>query len=155
MSDLGFGLSPFGTSIFGYGTTTSLNSSTAKLFLKSDGSRGNVAKIDAVTGDFVLDEFGNKVGDDSVNQMMYLALRTSKNSSALLNFGIDLSSIKTITDGVNLKITLFINDAVKHLTDKNLVSIENVIIERTKDTGLAINVKWKNLTSNELNTFKF
>ena len=157
MSDeLGFGASGFGNSIFGFGTPASTNSSTAKIFIKSDGTRGNCAKLDPYTGDYVLDSAGNPVGDDSVNQMVYLALRTTKNSSALLNFGIDISKIKTITDNVQLKFQLAVKNAVKHLTDRQLISIlsVDVFFPPNMPTALQVKVMFKNLTNNEVNTFK-
>lgn len=156
MSDVGFGLSGFGNSIFGFGTPGSTNSSTAKIFIKSNGTRGNAAKIDPQTGDFILDDAGNVVGDDSINQMVYMALRTTKNTSVLLNFGIDISKIRTITDNVKMKFQLAVNDAVKHLTDKRLITIlsVDVISILNMPTSLQVVVTFKNLTNNEINSFK-
>lgn len=155
-NNLGFGLSKFGLSIFGFGDTIHGNTTTAKLFLKPDGAKGNAIKIDPSTGDFVFDANGNPVGDNSVNQMVYLALKTTYNSSALLNFGIDISNIKTITSNLDLKFKLAVNAAVKHLTDRNLITIISVDVSTipNKPTAVQVNVKWRDQTSGEINSIK-
>jgi len=156
MSDIGFGLCGFGTSVYGFGTPGTANSTTAKLFIKEDGTRGNTIKIDPNSGDYVLDDNGIPMGDNSINQMVYLALKTTKNSSALLNFGIDIASIKTVGDNVKLKFTLAVNDAVKHLTDRRLISIVSVDVVQlmNKPGAIQVTVKWKDLTNGEVNAFK-
>lgn len=155
-NDLGLGVSGLGTSIFGYGSLISTNTTTAKLFLKTDGTIGNAIKIDPLTGDYVLDSNGNPVGDNSINQMVYLAFKTTRNSSALLNFGIDISKIRTITDNVNLKFQLAVNQAVKHMTDRNLIKIISVDVSQINNlpNTLKVLVKWKDLTNGETNSFK-
>ena len=153
---LGFGLSPFGSSVYGFGQAASVDSTTAKLFLKPDGTRGNAAKIDPYTKDYVLDDNGNIVGDNSVNQMVYLALRTTKNSSVLLGFGIDISKIKTVTDNVNVKFQLAVNEALKHMTDKKLISNVTVKVNKIGQLpgALEVIVNWRDNTNGETNVFK-
>lgn len=154
--DLGYGLSGFGNSIFGYGTPGVSDSSAAKMFIKSDGTKGNVAKIDFSTGDYVLDAGGNPVGDNSVNQMVYLALKTTKNSSSLRNFGIDLLSIKTVTENIKLKFNLAVSSALKHMTDRKLISIISVDVNQiiNKPGAITVNVKWRDETSGDINSIK-
>lgn len=155
-SDIGLGLCAFGTSVYGFGTPGVSNSTTAKLFIKPDGTRGNVAMIDPQTGDYVLDVNGIPVGDNSINQMMFLALRTTRNSSALLNFGIDISKIKTITPNIQLKFQLAVNDAVAHLIARNLVTITSVSVTNllNKPTSIQVMVNWKDNSNGEVNAFK-
>ncbi len=156
LTDLGFGYAGFGLSHFGYGTPAAINSSTKALFKKLDGTYGNCGLIDPLTGDDVLDDSGNPIGDNSINQMVYLALRTTRNSSVLLNFGIDIKNIKTITDNIKLKFQLAVNDAVKHLTDRKLITITLVEVTEimNKPGAIQVLVNWKDNSNGEINSFK-
>jgi len=152
--NLYLGQSGLGSSQYGYGSPASINSTTAKLFRKVDGTYGNVAKTNPNTGDYVLDANGNNVGDDSVNQMVFLALRTIKNSSSVANFGFDFKA-KVISDSAELKIKLAVNDTLKNLITKKLIILNSVEVNRATVSGLEITVKWTNTSSSEQNTFKF
>jgi hypothetical protein len=156
MLDKGIGLFPLGLFPLGYGQSGSTTSVTSKLFIKSDGSQGNVAKIDSLTGDYVLDDHGNAIGDNSLNQMVYLGLKTTINTSCLLNFGLDIENIKTISPNIQLKFKLAVNSAVKHLIDRKLISIVSidVINIQNKPGAIQVFVNYKDLTTNETNKIK-
>lgn len=152
----GAGLMPFGSIHCGFGIPSQLNSSTAKVYIKRDGTQGNAALIDPKTGDYVLDEFGNTVGDDSINQMVYLAFNTLYNSSSVPNFGfpIDISN-SVITDGLINRIKLAVFKTVKHMTDAKVITIISVNVKRATQTGLEVIVQWRNNSTNEINVFTF
>lgn len=153
---LGFGAAPFGSSPAGYGLPSFVNSSTAKLWIKENGEQGNCAKIDPLTGDYVLDENGNSVGEDSINQMVYLAFSTILNSSIINGFGIDLNVTDyNMSTNILQRCKLAVMKAVKHLTDRNVISIVSVDVNKISGTGVEIKVNWRNNSTGEINEFTF
>jgi hypothetical protein len=152
----GAGYAGVGSSRVGFGTPTMINSSTAKVYIKADGTQGNCAMIDPLTGDYVLDDYGNSVGDDSVNQMVYLAFKTLFNSSAVDGFGLDIDVTNSvINDNTNLKVKLAVMKAVKHLTSARVISIVSVTTQRITSTGLQVLIQWMNLSTGEINELTF
>jgi len=139
---LGFGACGFGAAAFGWGTPASTNSSTASLLLKPDGTQGNVVALDPTTGDYILDATGQKQGADSIQQKVYLALRTVLGSAADTTLGIDLPS-GTITDDMTNRITLAVGAALKALTDAGLLTIVAVLVTRVKTNALRTEVQWQ------------
>lgn len=148
--DLGAGESSFGGSIAGFGETAVLNSTSAKLYLKSDGTSGDSAKINVETGDYILDEEGNKVGDDSINQLVYFALMTKKDSTLIPNFGLNLSDT-VISSNTEKIVKISVKDALKRLIDKNLVELIDVKVVIDYDK-VNVSIKWKDIVRNKINT---
>lgn len=122
------------------------------MYIKSDGTQGNCAKIDPETGDYMLDEYGNSVGDDSTNQMVYLAIFTLKDTSSVLGFGLDIDVSNAVMSGnVEARAKLAVAKALKHLTDKRLISLVSVTATRETPTGVRIVIQWINNSTGELN----
>lgn len=154
--EIGFGVCPLGTSLFGYGVPYTINSTVPKLFLKEDdlSFQANAPAINQKTGDFVRDPVtGIHRGMDSVAQMVYLALKTAKDSTLIPNFGIKKFP-KLLTDGIEQEIEQTIQDALSELILRRLIELVLVEVVRVKKTAIQILVRWKNLTNNELNTFR-
>jgi hypothetical protein len=149
MSFLGFGFSPFGTSPLGFGAVPTPNSTTAKLLVKEDGTRGNAAYIDPATGDYVIDDAGQKRGADSVPMMVQLALLTVKDSSAVIGFGLEPFGGLFSTD-VDRKVDASARAALSHMTKRKLISIQGVTFTRVNERAGMIEVKWINLASGEV-----
>lgn len=153
---IGAGYSGAGGGHVGFGMHTSINSSTAKVYIKADGTQGNCAKIDPLTGDYVLDEFGNSVGDDSVNQMVYLAFNTLFNTSAVDGFGFDINTTDSVISATtNQKIKLAVMKAARHLTSNGVISIVSVTPQKVTPTGLQVIIQWMNLSTGEINDLTF
>lgn len=156
MSDNGIGIAPFGTCLYGYGTPTVINSTAGKLFLKEEdlSIQTNAPAINAKTGDFIRDpETGIHRGMNSVSQMVYLALRTAKNSTLIPNYGINPFP-KVLTDGIERKIQQDVEDALRDLTLRRLIIINSIQVSRVKQSALQILISWRNLTNNEENNFR-
>lgn len=152
----GFGKAGIGASSYGFGEPSQINSSTAKLWIKADGTQGNCAKIDPNTGDYVLDAGGNSVGDDSINQMVYLAFATILNSSTIRGFGFDVRPDNaTLSTGTAQRVKLAAYKAVKHLTDPGVISLVSVNVVRISGTGQEIHIEWRNNSTGEINLFTF
>jgi hypothetical protein len=149
VSILGMGACPMGSSLFGYGTTPAAPAATAALLVKLDGSQGDAALIDTQTGDYVLDAFGNKVGDSSVNQMVYLALATVLGSSAVQTMGLaPLGGV--ITAGTIQQAKNAIAAALKPLTDLNLIVILSIDVGRFNASGIQRRVRWQTVTTGQV-----
>lgn len=155
-TNVGMGLAAFGSSRMGFGTPGTINSTVAKLFLKEldQSVRGNAEAINPTTGDYVRDTTtGVHRGMDSVQQMVYLALRTAKNSTLVQNFGLRNFG-DVITDSTKNDIINAINETLRDLVLRQLVEIVSIEVTRVKSTAYQILVKWKNLTNNETNVFR-
>jgi hypothetical protein len=147
--DIGCGACGAGSSAAGFGETATMNSITAKLFIKLDGTQGYCALIDQNTGDFVLDSEGNRVGDDAVNQLVYLALFTEKGSSVIFDFGLELQQ-DTINDNTKLIVTNSVKLALKSLIDRQLVELIAVNVSIAEES-VSVGIIWRDVTRNKIN----
>lgn len=145
---LGAGLSPAGTSYAGYGSPSSTISTNKTVLIDDYGLNGNVRLIDPVTMDYKFDDDGNIVGGDGIQQMVYLALLTVKNSSVIANFGQAFTNIKVIGDKYKSKVVSEVNSALKSLVDQKKISIVNIDIKINGTNQTRIHIVWKNLTTN-------
>lgn len=155
-TNLGMGLSAFGSSRTGFGTPGTVNSTVTKLFLKEEdlSVKGNAAAINPTTGDYVRDETtGIHRGMDSVQQMVYLTLRTVKNSTLVNNFGLRAFG-DVVTDSTKKDIVNAINESLRDLVLRQLIEVISIDVSKIKSTAYQILVKWKNITNNETNIFR-
>ncbi len=153
MNKLGFGQSFVGSSRVGYGRPADANSTTAKLYLLPDGTKGDAALIDFEIGDYVINENGNFVGTQSIPKMVKLALLTMKNSSIVDDFGFEANDY---TGPINIqviqKVKRGVFSALKHMTSNNQIMIVDVQVDRPKDNKVSIIVQWLDVLTNELST---
>lgn len=150
MSLLGFGLAPFGTSAYGYGQFDySATDPKPALFQQLNGDPGQTALIDPTTGDYVVDQRGREIGTDNISIKVQLALLTLKNSSAVDNFGLDLSSLDIFKANTQSTIQAAIRIALSDLVKKKQISIQTITFQK-KDLTAFINVKWINLITKKL-----
>jgi hypothetical protein len=147
MGGCGIGSTPAGV-----GYTAPINSTAARVLLRPDGTRGNVARINVVTGDFVLGSTGEKVGWDSTSQRVYLALRTVLGSSAVQTLGIDLPTGGVITANMEQRIRNAVLAALKSLTTAGLIEVVDVVTTRVAQSGVQTVVTWRDTGTGELNT---
>ncbi len=148
---LGMGAAPRGSSLFGYGVTPAAPAATAALLVKQDGTQGDAALINNQTGDFVLDASGNKVGDDSLNQRVYLAIATVLGSSAVPTMGLaPLGGV--ITAGTIQQAKNAITTALAPLTSANLIAILSIDVGRFNQSGVQRRVRWQALTTGQVVT---
>jgi len=154
MADLGAGLCPIGVTGVGYGTPYTLNSTAAKLFLDASGVQRNAAQIDPRSGDMVRGPDGIHRGMDSTGQQVYLALRTARGSVPIKNFGFGFVS-KTIDSTTTQKIQDAVRLALAPLTQRGLITLDEVTVVRSKTNAVEVSVKWTNTTNAETNTTLF
>jgi len=58
------------------------------VLLTEDGAQQSAAAIDPVTGDYLVDQDGNKLGMGAAEQAVLLAVKTTLGSSAVLSMGV-------------------------------------------------------------------
>jgi hypothetical protein len=148
----GAGLSGFGTSFAGYGeVSTNIPSNKTVLIDKFTGKSGNTRFIDPLTKDYQFNEQGYAVGGNGIQQLVYLAILTVKNSSVIKDFGQGFTSVKTLGSNYKTLITNEVNNALSDLVKKKLIELVSVDIS-TAGTTSRIIIQWKNLKNNDLNT---
>lgn len=145
----GLGIAPFGTVPFGFGDPAKANTNTGKAYSNEKGvqlSNFGGRKINVLTKDYEFDEHGRALGMDNIQQMVYLALVTIRNSSTVLGLGEDFSQIKIITQNIKALIEDKVNLALQTLIKQNLVELQEVIVRRNEQNAIQINIKWIDLT---------
>lgn len=151
---LGFGLCPFGTVPFGFGTPATFDNNIGSPLLKEDGSQGTAIFLDPATGDYVLNADTNEyIGMDVVEQMVYLALNTVRGSAFLETLGQGFSTIRVISKNIQVRVEDEVRIALSALiSDKliELVAVE-VSVKQLSHVGKpAITIHWRNLADDEL-----
>ncbi len=145
----GFGLAPFGLSPYGYGSPALANPNVGLIFKKTDNSIGSNRFINPETRDYMIDEdTGRLVGQDAVQQLVYLALVTVKGSSAVTNLGQSFTSIQVKTQNVDIIIKNEVNLALKKLIDKKQITLNDVFVEFVNGAAL-IRVVWTDISQNK------
>lgn len=137
---LGAGLCPAGLTPCGYGYFQIQETATPRAFKLPDGSTGDAPLIDAKTGDYVLDDQGQKLGMTAVQQQVLLALKTIKDS-AITGYGIGVFP-PTINDRTQTEIEALVTNALADLRLRGLVALKSVKIVKPKEGALLIYVEW-------------
>ena len=145
----GFGVAPFGTSPFGYGNPALADPNVGKVFKKTDSSVGNNRFIDPSTRDYSIDvDTGRIVGQDAMQQMVYLALVTVRGSSAVTDLGQGFTSIKQINQNVEAQITNEVNTALQILTRNKQIFLNDVFVQIDANKVARIHVVWTDTSKN-------
>lgn len=149
--NIGAGACPAGSSPAGFGVPGSIPSTYPRALVTTDARVGSSAALNPKTGDYEIDATGQRVGSDAVPPMVYLALRTIKGSAATLDLGIG-EFPKMRDEDVGAKLRALVDDALAALVVSNLVSIIDVTAGPTGPSGATITVKWRDLSSGQVQT---
>lgn len=141
------GACPAGSSPCGFGTVARLPSTVTPILRKPDGTQGDCRAIDTRTGDYVLDASGNAVGWDSLDQKVYLALRTDLGSSAEQSLGVQWPT-GVIRDDMAARNKAAVVAALKRLTEAGEIVLLDVITTRIGPTRMSREVRWRATGSN-------
>ena len=141
---LGLGACPAGSSLLGFGTPATTPSRQARILVRDDGSTGSVVRIDPSSGDYVLDDHGNKLGDSAARQKVQLALRTMRGSSAVDTMGIEAPG-GIIRDDTEDRNRLAVVAALKAMLDAGEIELIDVITTRIGGPAVEIEVRWREL----------
>lgn len=145
----GMGNCFMGSSRFGYGNPATQDPIQRALLRRPDGTLGDCALLDPASADYVLDADGNNVGGDSLEQRVYLALRTVLGSSAVATLGI-VPIGGVITDDLAARNTKSVNAALKGLTDANAIRVLAVTTTRLGQSAIRLQVTWQAVTTGQI-----
>ncbi len=112
----------------------------------------NARYIDPVTQDYVLKANGHPEGMPGIRQSVYLALLTQFNSSAQLNFGAQLSSIKVVTASIVAEVSNFVRVALSQLISNKQILLNNVSVTNNGRGQVVVNIRWTDLSTGQANT---
>ena len=152
----GLGLAPLGTSVLGYGTPATSDSTTRAPYLIEKGdttqTQGDAALINPATRDFVVDPLtGQYKGMTGVQQEVYLALITVRGSSADGGMGQTFSTIQTLSPDTETAVKSKVREALARLVGRGAISIVSIAV-RVVTTQLFISVEWLDRTSGAAQT---
>jgi hypothetical protein len=144
----GFGSQPFGGTPYGIGQPADVDPNGGTVLKdayanKSHGSR----RIDPVTKDYVLNEFGRIVGMDNVQQQVLLAVSMDRGSSSVRDLGNELKKIDRITDNFEHRVDSVIRSALSALVDSKQIEVQSITTTRLGNGRAFIKVAWRDLTT--------
>lgn len=148
----GFGSSSFGAAPYGLGTPEAEETPSGKALALASNPAALRAKeraryIDPVTRQFQVDEHGQFVGMDAVQQQVYLALRTIRGEAIPEQLGTEILSIQDIGDDFEQRVRQSVDDALARLVKAKLVRVDGVDIDRPNRNAALIRVRWTNLAT--------
>src|SRR5713101_6487420 len=111
----GAGSSGAGSTFAGFGTPAAANIPNFNLYKTVLGNNRTCRLIDPISKDYVLDDFGNFVGQTNAQQLVYLALVTARDSSILSNFGLDIFNVQVIKSDTLQNLRNSVNEALRDL----------------------------------------
>lgn len=146
---LGAGFCPAGFSLAGFGSPDLASAPVQSILIDSaTGTPQNARKIDPALRQYVLDSRGRPDGMNSLRQKVILAIKTTRNSSAVRNFGrrapADAIGRTFKKDRENN-----IREALRDLTDARLLEILSFDVDLFKPTGAYELLRWRDLTTGE------
>lgn len=146
----GFGEMAFGLTPYGTGTpATAPVPGGRPLAGTIDGEPTGSRLIDASTGDYVFDSYGRISGMGNAKQLVLLAAKTDRGTSALLTLGHELRKIQRITRSTPKEVQTKVEVAFGPLIQRGLVSLLSVSTESTGSSGVYAVIRWRDLTTNQ------
>lgn len=147
---IGLGWAPMGTSLVGLGSVDVATISTPQVLIKPDGTQGDAPALtlnDDGLLDYVVSDSGQKIGADSIGTMVLLALRTTRGSSALLDFGLDLSALRARNANATQAADTAVRSALSDLISKRLIAIVSISFQPVDSSSGVIRLVWIDLTT--------
>ena len=132
----------YGT-ISGYIPQTTGPADRRPLLDQYTGQQQNARAINPSTGDYIVNTNGQLYGMDEIDNQVYLAVATLYNSSALLNFGQQLSQLKVVSTSQKSKIDNLVNSVLSDIVIRGDITITDIITDYKKDK-LNVRIKYKN-----------
>lgn len=123
----------------------------------STGQQLGSRKIDPTTGQYVIDpSTGRIAGMTNAQQLVYLATRTRKGSSALQGLGQTLADIERIGAGFEKRVDTILRDAVQTLVDRGIITVDSVDVQKVKTpdgrTVVFVNLRWRDVSTGQPET---
>ncbi len=126
---LGLGLAPLGIAPYGLGTPAATAPLGGQPLTDAQSVRQGARKIDLATRRYVYDATGRAVGDSPVHQQMQLVATTDLASSAVVDLGNTMRSVKDVTSDVKARIQALWTAAYAKLVARGLVKLGTITVE--------------------------
>lgn len=151
----GFGSQPFGSSPYGIGTPAVATELGGKLFQDAaSGEQTGSRKIDPLTRDYEINDYGRIAGMSNVKQLVLLAVSTKRGSSAMRELGQELQSIERITSNFARRVDTTLRRSVQHLVDRGLITVIDTTVEIVRPGVARARLRWRDISTGEaLDTF--
>jgi len=135
----------FGNNYAGY-AVPSPSSANTNVLISNNNKPGQTRFIDPNTGDYVFDDNGRIVGGNAIQQMVYLAIKTIRGSSAVADLGQSFSNVKTIGANYITLVKNEVNKSLKYMIDNKLIQLIDVVVNQ-QGTQAQIQIKWKDIAT--------
>jgi len=144
MANPGYPL-PYGLSLIQ--PTIAAPNTTDLLDFQGSGSVQTARYINPLTQDFELTDNATYQGMNSVEQEVQLALLTTFDSSSVLNFGQNFSSVKVITPYITSQMINLLNQCLSYQIQNNLITIYNATVTSNQFGQVFISFSFTNNTA--------
>ena len=148
----GLGSASFGASPYGVGTPAVTYTTGGKALpitgYASATKRAPLGRwINPVSKTFEVDDYGQIIGMDAVQQQVYLALRTAKGSAIPEQLGNELLTIEDVNDEFPARFEAAIRSALSRLIALRLVDPLSIDISQFAQDGQFVRIRWRNLAT--------
>jgi hypothetical protein len=111
---------------------------------EQDGSR----RIDPLTKDYVLDATTGRIkGMNDTQQLVYMAVATTKGTSAMQSLGQELMLIQRITSNFARRVDSTLRAAVQHIVDRKLIEVVGTQVDVVRPGVARVLLQWRDLAS--------
>lgn len=151
MTVYGFGAQPMGASPYGVGTpAVSTDTNAGKTLTSASGTVYGGRYINPQTGLYEFDSNGRYVGTTDVKQLVVLAVKTARGSSAVQTLGF-APPVGVIGNNFVAKMKEAVNQAFAQLVRAGLVAIVDIDVRKNQRPVVTI-VRWRDLTTDAEHT---
>lgn len=110
------------------------------------GLQNGSRKIDPFTRDYVVDSTtGRPQGMTNAQQLVYLAVRTDKGSSAMRALGQELMRIQRITSNFVRRVDDTLKSAVQHIVDRGIIQVVGTQVDIVRPGVAKARIRWRDL----------
>lgn len=149
----GIGGSALGTSSYGLGTPDVAPGGGGKIFRDpATGLTVGSRRIDPETKDYSIDDYGRILGMNNTQQLVLLAVSTSKGSSAMRSLGQELRKIDRITSNFKTRVESTLRSCLQFLVDRGVVEFVGIEVELLGQGVARVHMSWRDLTTNNVET---
>lgn len=160
----GTGVSPFGTSAYGYGTPVQAPIQGGAVYADARGVQQNTPLLlePVATGSqsyalvpgspklhYIYNSFGRKIGAPDVVHMATLAMATVRGTSIDPNLGHTFADIRKITDSFENDMRSKVDEVFAEMVDRRLIRVESVTTTPGNGSPALVRVMLTDLTTQE------
>lgn len=147
----GFGSTACGSSPYGLATPVTAPQFEGSILRDefSGETRGS-RRIDSYTKDYVLDANGRILGMNDTQQLVLLAVSTTKGSAAMRDLGQALSRIERITSNTESLIRSELHSALQSLIDAGRIEFQGIDVDFVRPGVVHVHVLWRDVSTGVL-----